>query len=150
MKSFDVVKSFDTSLPKDSIKVSFLMPATDNFTITLEFEDYGKLSNLVFKFSNQKKSVFIPKDVDKLSFSVRPNEIKSNNINGQHYLGLSVFDMLLSIKIENDINHVEFHLPYIKNNFFSQYFIEKDFVRVENNKIYWNGFEFKRISGYTN
>lgn len=85
-----------------------------------------------------------------VQLSVKPNEIKSNYINGQHYLGLSVFDMLLSIKIENDINHVEFHLPYINDNFFSQYFIEKDFVRVKNNKIYWNGFEFKRNSGYTN
>ena len=36
-------------------------------------------------------------------------------------------------------NDIAINLPTIKDSFFEQYYVVNEYVRVENNKLYWKG-----------
>ena len=102
-------------------------------------ESDNNFKNHRFKYSlNKQTAIKLPKGIKKFGFSVRPEEIHPHSPDGSFW-GVTCFCPILDFDIGKGTNLIEINLPNINDSFFEQYYVVDEYVRVENNKLYWKG-----------
>lgn len=135
LSEMSITESADSSL-NDSIAIKFNIPHQGMLLIDVSDNNF---KNHRFKYSlNKQTAIKLPKGIKKFGFSVGPEEIHPHTPDGSFW-GVTCFCPILDFDIEKGTNLIEINLPTINDSFFEQYYVVDEYVRVENNKLYWKG-----------
>lgn len=129
------IKQFcDSSINKDSIKITFSFAYTNILDISIsigDFKDYG------FEYSKNRKDIMLPININTLSISISPQSFMPSTPEGLHY-GI-LFYSSLECKIEKNINHVVITISAIDDSFFERYYVKEEYAKLSKDSITWKG-----------
>jgi|GEM_PF-5120644 len=140
-KNTTIEESYDDRI-KDSIKIRFVFPFKGKFRINV-------LTNLPYK-STENNWITIPRQeyaIGDLYFDIYNLSLKYNGYFNGEYLGRIVFCYFPGYKFNNkNTNSLLITIPNLTNSYYARYFIDGEYVKVENDKIIWRNREYKKIS----
>lgn len=139
-KNTTVEESYDTSA-RDSLKIKFIFPFKGKFRIDVALG--------LFYISTENDYIIIPfkkNNVDPLIFSIYDLNLKYNGCNGEYYGRIVCNFPWYQLKNKNT-NNLRINIPNLTNSYFAQYFIDREYAKVEKNRIVWRNREYRKISG---
>lgn len=128
---------------KDSTKIVVECPYNKSrLNIIISIED-----SFPFKFYHNSRFcdyIYIPKNTKQFMLDIYPDSINNiHTIRGQSF-GLQEIRLLTNLDVgEGD---VVIKIPILDNHFFERYFIENEYIYIEENKIYWKGNVYKKVA----
>ena len=159
-----VVQSKDESV-KDSILVTLSLPnikttgdiATN--VVAIFIKDYNsywdgkgpwwKTYELAWTEDTDYGSVMIPLYPNlpvNFEIIISPFKKKTLPVDSEsgYYSSFTSYSYKLKWRNEDEINRIDITIPYLDNYFFGRYYVDGDYVRIEDDKLYWRGRVFEK------
>lgn len=139
-KNTTVEESYDASI-KDSLKIKFIFPFKGKFRIDVA---------LGFPYmSTENDYIIIPfkkNNLDPLIFDIYNLNLKYNGHYGEYFGRIAFYNFPWYQLKNKNTNTLRINIPNLTNSYFARYFIDREYVKVEKNKIIWRNREYRKIS----
>lgn len=140
-KTVTIEESFNSQI-MDSVKIKFFFPFKGNYRISASV-------GYTFK-STETDTIIIPRNkyvLGDLTFEIFNVNLLYNSLNGE-YLGRIAFSFPGYPLKNESCNSLIISIPGLTNSYFARYFIDGEYVKIENNKIIWRNREYRKISNF--
>lgn len=131
----------------ENLSVKFNIPYLKN-NYLLKVYSIGQDSILIEKFRNNKMYLFLPDSIG-YEFALIPHDSPMEFV-PQSILGFNNTIKFITIPIEGNIlkenRQIEIYIPLMKDDIFDLWNINGELLRIDNDKIKWNGSEFKKYN----
>lgn len=145
-------KSIVTIMSNDSMHIDFTyltlkMPAGSSRPLDVEIS-YLQNNNwqtikTVYYNTMGRKTVLLPNDIRKISLLVKPQKtmpIPADKESGLYFS--AIYYKSSEIEIGENINDIYIDIPALDAGFWGRYYINGEYIKVEENKIVWRGRTF--------
>ena len=140
-KNTTIEESYDASI-KDSIKIRFIFPFNGKFRIYVSSGSYPYMSA-------EKNCLTIPRNkyvLAPLIFEIYNLSLKYNDVYGEYFGRIAFCNFPWYEFKNNNTNSLVISIPNLTNSYYARYFIDGEYLKVDDNKIIWRNREYKKIS----
>ncbi len=129
-----------------NIKITVIIPNVKYREIITELSYYTPESGLYkrtqkpYNNRQRKTSFYIPRTSSSVCITVRPKKI--NLIDSDRYN--SYVRYMGCFEIDNSIKDTDIIIQDLDDDYFGQYYVDGDYVRVEGDRLYWRGRVFEK------
>ncbi len=130
---------------QDSISISFHFSAlTIPGKIVCYINDYtGDFFSL--PYNGKPVSTVIPSSTKKIILGFEPDlMIVHEHPHRYSFQGIIAIDPAIVCEINSYHKHVSIHLSAITDSFFERYYVNNEYIRIIDDKLYWRGLVFTR------
>jgi len=143
-EGFNITQTLDTTIPKDSIKISFIIPFRRGGLDIEIWTNRFDVFNLDYTKSNTGLMLPNHSPIRTIMFAISPQQHVSSFGSCGQFHGILSFAPMESFVIERNINHISIEIPAINGSFFERYFVRGQYAKVSRNTITWKGEVFTK------